>query len=261
MTQERRDVPDPPLGSIGSETEPGLDTYQGVTWSKRASLGSLRSGLDPNDETGRRNGHIDRVQRLALRWAVREVAKPGMTILDFGCGTGRMFNELVATGAEVWGADRSEAMLDVARASQIVPPERIFHWDADAALRPPARFDVIATIGVALTPTLLRAVVTAVETLARPGATIVMLEQLDRRRGLTLADYGTALQSIGFNIERWRLARRGTRSPMLALSSRLPLPGWLSASAARAEWLAAPALGLPREGYGDVILVARATAR
>lgn len=251
-------VPDRSVRSVRSETEPGLDTYQGATWSERAALGPLRSGLDPGDVTGRRNRHIDRVQRLALRWALRPVARPGMALIDFGCGSGRMFEELVATGSEVWGTDRNAVMLGAARALDVVPPERIFLWDADAAADPPAVFDVITTVGVALTPTLLAAVVEAIEALAKAGAVVVMLEQLDRRRGLTMAEYERALHSIGYRVERWRLVRRGTRSPMLALSSRVPLPGWIASTAARVEWRAAPALGVPAGGYGDVILVARA---
>ncbi len=178
-------------------------------------------------------------------------------MVDFGCGSGRMFDELVVTGAEVWGTDRNAVMLEEALKSNVIPPEHLFLWDAAAAADPPNRFDVITTVGVALTPTMLGAVAEAIGTLARPDATVIMLEQVDRRRGLTLAAYDHAMRSIGYRIERRRVVRRGTRSPVLAVASRLPLPGLLASTAAWVEWSTAPALGVPTGGYGDVIFVAR----
>jgi len=41
--------------------------------------------------------------------------QPGEKILDLGCGTGTLTNELAASGAEVTGIDLSEAMLQQAR--------------------------------------------------------------------------------------------------------------------------------------------------
>src|SRR4051794_1501687 len=137
---------------MASPPESGLDTYQGSSWTDRAALGSLRAGLDPEDTSNRRNRHIDLVQRRALRWALGQVtAKEGRIarLLDFGCGAGRMLQEFSPFADEVWGCDRNDAMIEVARATHSLPDSRLFLWDAHSYRAVP-KFDAIVTTYVTL---------------------------------------------------------------------------------------------------------------
>jgi SAM-dependent methyltransferase len=68
------------------------------------------------------------------------------TILDIGCGTGRLASELAALGHRVTGADPAAAMLDVAR--QRPGSDKVTWIEADAAgLKVGTRFDLIIMTG------------------------------------------------------------------------------------------------------------------
>jgi SAM-dependent methyltransferase len=68
------------------------------------------------------------------------------TVLDMGCGTGRLAVALAASGHRVTGADPAAAMLDLARARP--GGERVTWVEADAAsLALDTRFDLIVMTG------------------------------------------------------------------------------------------------------------------
>jgi SAM-dependent methyltransferase len=71
---------------------------------------------------------------------------PVKTILDMGCGTGRLASALAALGHRVTGADPAQAMLDIARKRR--GGDRV-HWvESDAgSLALAARFDLIIMTG------------------------------------------------------------------------------------------------------------------
>ncbi|MCX7780795.1 MAG: class I SAM-dependent methyltransferase [Negativicutes bacterium] len=75
-------------------------------------------------------------------------AKPGMKILDVGCGTGIYTCELLKQGATVTGIDISPEMLDIARWKTAGYGERVSLIQADAAALPFAdnEFDMVVSI-------------------------------------------------------------------------------------------------------------------
>jgi len=66
--------------------------------------------------------------------------RPGEKILDLGCGTGHLTNEIAKAGASVLGVDKSVEMIDQARTNY--PQLRFVVADA-AKYRPRERFDAV----------------------------------------------------------------------------------------------------------------------
>src|SRR4029077_15806399 len=86
-------------------------TFQtlGAPWSERASFGELNAVLSPNAPP-KRNLFLHGVTCYAADVA-RRLVLPRSTILDFGCGTGRMMRYFAARKFRVIGTEITEEML------------------------------------------------------------------------------------------------------------------------------------------------------
>lgn len=133
---------------------------------------------------------------LVLRYAPASV-------LDAGCGTGRVARELARRGVDVVGVDLDRDMLATARRRS---PE--LRWvEADLASLDLGRtFEVVVTAGnvmILLTPGTEAAVITNLAHHLRPGGVLIAGFQL-RHGGLTLADYDDLVTRAGVDLEaRW----------------------------------------------------------
>jgi SAM-dependent methyltransferase len=83
-----------------------------------------------------------------IRWARRvkmlsSHLKPGMTVLELGCGTGSFTRELARSGAEVFAIDVSPELLEIARANYSAPNVRYEIQNAYALTYSDATFDSI----------------------------------------------------------------------------------------------------------------------
>ncbi len=105
---------------------------------------------------------------------------PGRTVLDAGCGTGRVGRELNARGVDVVGVDNDGSMLDVARAEA----PAVTWVDADlAGLELDRRFDVVLAAGnvvVFLEPGTEGQVLRRLAAHVRPGGVLVSGWRTDR---------------------------------------------------------------------------------
>ena len=125
------------------------------------------------------------------------------SVLDAGCGTGRVAIELSARGYDVVGVDLDPGMLDHARAKA---PELEWHLadllDVDLG----RTVDLIALPGnvmIFLTPGTEAAVVTNLARQLAPGGRLVAGFQLGADR-LTLAAYDDACRAAGLTLaDRW----------------------------------------------------------
>jgi SAM-dependent methyltransferase len=135
---------------------------------------------------------------------------PGRTVLDAGCGTGRVARELARRGAEVVGVDSDPSMLTVARAE--APGLRWLEADL-AGFELDRRFDVVVAAGnvvVFLAPGTEAEVVRRMGAHVRPGGLLVSgwrTDQLAREDydGLA-ADAGLApvARYATWDAEPWR---------------------------------------------------------
>jgi 2-polyprenyl-3-methyl-5-hydroxy-6-metoxy-1,4-benzoquinol methylase len=124
------------------------------------------------------------------------------TVLDAGCGTGRVAIELAGHGIDVLGVDVDESMIDEARRRG---PGLEWHRADLATLALGRRFDVVLLAGNVplFCPAASRdALVRGCAAHLQPGGTLVAGFQLDRR--YDLADYDASCAGAGLSLaERW----------------------------------------------------------
>jgi SAM-dependent methyltransferase len=223
------------------EDEPARRRFEepesGPTWAERANLAPLEAVLDPADARGGKNRLIDSVHTHALARTVGRVR--GSTVLDFGCGTGRLAGWFVEHGAQVDGVDVTPEMVAVAR--RRVPRGRFETIDGSKLPFADGRFDLVVTAYVLQYyvdggSSILRELV---RVLRRDGR-LIAIEQVtesDLGRGGTPAAYMRLFNSAGFTAVDISLIRMSDsritgavqRIPVL---SRLPGLSWLVAQEA-----------------------------
>lgn len=135
----------------------------------------------------------------------------GTSVLDAGCGTGRVAIELARRGYQVVGVDLDAAMLEVARRKA---PHLLWYEDDLARLRLPSagtsearqRFDTIVMAGnvmIFLAPGSEAMVVANLARYLAPGGALVAGFQL-QAYGLNLAQYDAYAEQAGLHlVERW----------------------------------------------------------
>jgi SAM-dependent methyltransferase len=134
------------------------------------------------------HGEADFVQRLHPR-----------TVLDAGCGTGRVAIELARRGVEVFGVDVDETMLDVARAKA---PDLVWVTADLVDVRLDRVFDVVVMPGnvmIFVDPGTERSVVANMADHLVDGGHLVAGFQLDR--GYSLDRYDDDCAAAGLALE------------------------------------------------------------
>jgi len=115
-----------------------------------------------------------------LRWArrVRMLSshlKPGMTVLELGCGTGSFTRELARSGAEVVAIDVSPELLEIANATYSAPNVQYQIQNAYALSYPEGAFDSIVGSSV-LHHLEIEAAVRDMYRVLKPGGSIYFTE-------------------------------------------------------------------------------------
>ncbi len=128
---------------------------------------------------------------------------PPASVLDAGCGTGRVAVELARRGYEVLGIEIEPAMLETARAK--APQLEWVLGDLSTAELPRSRFDLAVAAGnvmIFLELGTEAAVVSNLARTVRPGGLVVAGFQVGRQ--LTLERYDTLGRAAGLElVHRW----------------------------------------------------------
>ena len=151
------------------------------------------------------HGEADFVEDVA-----RRLGKPSASVLDGGCGTGRVAIVLARRGFEVAGVDIDPAMLATA---QRKAPELEWTLGDLATVRLERTFDVAVLAGntmIFVGRGREEAVLANVATHLRPGGLLVAGFQL-KPTGLGVVEYDQLASAAGFElVERWATWHRDT---------------------------------------------------
>jgi SAM-dependent methyltransferase len=129
---------DPSDSSSGAPVDPSADPTAGssdwATWRERVDLGEYDERWERMAAAGQNpHGEADFVWRYAPT-----------TVLDAGCGTGRVAIELARRGADVVGTDLDPDLLERARAKA---PDLLWHRSDLATLDLGRTFDLVVMAG------------------------------------------------------------------------------------------------------------------
>jgi SAM-dependent methyltransferase len=117
-----------------------------ANWGERAGKGFMAAGIDPGDRLGRKNAYIDLLQKTALAEVLE--LKGGETVLDFGCGSGRLSYWLAPKVKKVVGLEVTPGMIRLAEANRTAPNVEFLLYDGIhfPVFRDP--FDLVLSVGV-----------------------------------------------------------------------------------------------------------------
>ena len=186
------------------------------------ALASVRAGVTPTPrptrwvtETDDNHSawYVERFRRMAADGAdlggearlVDAMVAPGSTILDAGCGTGRVAAHLHARGHRVVGVDADPVLIAAAQADHPGPDwvvADLAHLDLAAGGHRPDRFDAAVVAGNVLA---FVAAGTEPDVLARIAAHLVpdgiALVGFGTDRGYPLTSFDADLSAAGFTLE------------------------------------------------------------
>ena len=123
----------------------------------------------------------DRTGRLCREAFARYLSTPPVSVLDIGCGSGRLLDSLADTIGECWGVDYAESNVAYARGTR--PRLTVRHGDM-RTVRLGRRFDVVTCFGNALSYALTNADLQATtETFAAHAyaGSLLMVDTLNAR--------------------------------------------------------------------------------
>ena len=117
-----------------------------INWGKRAQKGFLASGIDPADQRGHKNHYIDLLQKMALEEVLE--LKGHETVLDFGCGSGRMASWIAPKVKKVLGLEVTPEMIELAERERTQGNIEFMYYDGDLFPIPASSVDLVLSIGV-----------------------------------------------------------------------------------------------------------------
>ncbi len=117
-----------------------------MDWGEDFGKGFLAAGLDPGDRRGHKNYYIDLLQKMALE-SVLEL-RGDETVLDFGCGSGRLSYWIAGRVKKVVGLEVSSKMIDLAERNRSSYNVEFLLYDGIHLPVFSEPFDLILSVGV-----------------------------------------------------------------------------------------------------------------
>ncbi len=183
-----------------------------VDWGKRAREGFLASGIDPADRRGRKNMYIDLLQKMALDQVLR--FKGDETVLDFGCGSGRISYWIAPKVKKVVGLEITPEMIDLAEKQRQARNVEFFLYDGIHFPSLPGLVDLVLSVGVvqALRGEQLKRTIRELTHYLKEGGRLVLIEQVSQNPKINrprLEEYLDAFRSSDLECADYRPIRKG----------------------------------------------------
>ncbi len=199
----------------------------GISWIDRSRMGPLRGVIDAADESGRRNAYMHTIHTRVL---ARVLSRTPVLrrALDFGCGTGRFLQTISEHCPQVYAIDKEPSMVAASR-------EYSGRFAAKIECCSPERtpfasnfFDFVlcAFVLCVTTTELFDTSLAEIARICNPGGSLLLMEQVTSRRGLTLSRYCSALRTAGFEVVRAYPIRSGASRFTALVTAR----SWIPAS-------------------------------
>lgn len=238
-------------------------------WEDLSRLDPDAAIIDPNDRRGSKNRYLAGIRDAAFRDGLQRYAIGSGVLLDLGCGTGSSTRPLLDAGHAVIGIDISRGLLRHAR-ERCGDEDCVFvatdgkHLPiADGALDAVTVYVVLSYL---IEDDRVRDLLEAVRRALKPGAPLLMIEQVRARRRVTrdgpkvqrtLSQWQALLSSAGFTVELTRALRHG-RFPTTPLIAAGLVPRALWSFIAGLETSVAATIGILPWDYAEVLFEARA---
>jgi SAM-dependent methyltransferase len=149
-----------------------------VDWRKRAEKGFLASGIDPADRRGHKNHYIDLLQKMALEEVLE--LKGDETVLDFGCGSGRIAYWIAPRVRKVLGLDITPEMIELAERERTAENVEFMLYDGVHLPHLRTPMDLVLSIGVLqiMRSEKLKRTVSQLAQCLKMGGRMVLIEQV-----------------------------------------------------------------------------------
>jgi 2-polyprenyl-3-methyl-5-hydroxy-6-metoxy-1,4-benzoquinol methylase len=129
--------PRPTPAAIGDYYPAGYDSFANKGGDRRGISRALRDLV-----------HLPYRLRYGPDQLTSEPVKPGLRLLDVGCGAGIYLEAMQARGWEAWGVEPSPDQAEAVRRRLKLPLERVFAGRAENATFPPGSFDLVTMFHV-----------------------------------------------------------------------------------------------------------------
>jgi SAM-dependent methyltransferase len=183
-----------------------------VEWGERAQKGFLSSGIDPGDRGGHKNSYIDLLQKVALEEVFQ--LQGDETVLDFGCGSGRISYWIAPKVKKVVGLEVTPEMIDLAERNRTARNVEFVLYDGAHFPVFPHPFDLILSVGVLQTmkEELLKGTLSSLAQYLKKDGTFYLIEQASENPKVDrpgLQEYLDAFRSSNLECLRYHPIRCG----------------------------------------------------
>jgi len=150
---------------------------ESVDWGHRARGGFLVSVIDPADRRGHKNRYIDLLQKMALDGVLD--MQGDETVLDFGCGSGRVADWIAPRAKKVIGLEGTLQMIQLAQQNQKSKNVEFVLYDGLHLPILPNKFDLIISVGVLqyMAGNILNETISALAQCLRREGNVCLIEQ------------------------------------------------------------------------------------
>ena len=148
-----------------------------MNWKERAQKGFLASGIDPADRRGRKNDYIDLLQKVALEEVLE--LRGDETVLDFGCGSGRVAYWIAPKVRKVVGLEVTPEMIDLAENNRRAENVEFVLYDGIHFPALPYQVNLILSVGVLqiMEREILKKTLSGLAEYLEPGGKFYLIEQ------------------------------------------------------------------------------------